>query len=149
MALSNRFLSVCVVLAAAPALLGAPLMYRAETTISLPAAGEDVALSIKPYKGSQFEARVSSVRLELTGEASADPVEGDWTFLATNGDGQMHRVEITVRLQNESGKQVAQFSGKCILTPGARDQACKVSMKADAEDWKATKAVRIVTDWMS
>ena len=64
-------------------------------------------------------------------------------------DGQMHRVEIYVRLLDESGKQLAMFSKTCILTGGSHDKPCLVPIKVKAEAWKATRSVRIVTDWLS
>ncbi len=73
----------------------------------------------------------------------------EWTFLGSNSDGQLHKVDIYTRLLDEAGKQVGMFSSKCLLGGGASDQPCKVENKVNAADWKATKSVRIVTDWQS
>jgi hypothetical protein len=134
---------------AASVALAVPLMHRTQTIINVPEPGTDVALSGLRYKANAFEAKVTSTRLELKSDAGADPIVAEWTFLCSNNDGQMHRVEIFVRLQDESGKQLAMFSQKCMVTAAAHDQAHKVQMKVEAADWKATKAVRIVTDWLS
>lgn len=142
------FVSALVFLAAVPAFL-VPLMHRTQTQIGVPEAGQSVALSGLVYKAHAFEAKVSSTTLELESAADADPVVGTWTFLGSNSDGQMHKVEIFTRLQNASGKQLKMFSGRCLLSGGSHDQPCKVDMKVGAEDWKATTAVRIVTDWQS
>ncbi len=142
-------LALCLLLVAASVTVAVPLMHRTQTIINVPEPGTDVALSGLSYKARAFEAKITSGRLDVRSEADADPVVAEWTFLGSNSDGQMHRVEIFLRLQDESGKQIAMFSGKCILTAGARDQACKVDMKIKAADWNATKAIRLVTDWLS
>ncbi len=90
---------------------------------------------------------VSSVRLDL--EQGADPVKGQWTFLGSNSDGQWHKIEIFVRLLDESGNQLEYSSKRCTLAAGAKDQPCVVSTKVKAETWKATKSIKIVTDWNS
>jgi hypothetical protein len=144
-----RLTPLFLFLMAASVALAVPLMLRKQTIINVPEPGTDVALSGLSYKANAFEAKVTSARLELKSDAGADPIVAEWTFLGSNNDGQLHRVEIFVRLQDESGKQIAMYSHKCILNAGARDQACAVEMKIKAADWKATNAVRIVTDWLS
>jgi len=141
--------SLFVFLAAATPLFLAPLMHRTQTMIDLPESGKEVALSGLSYKSNMFEAKVTSAKLDVKSGANADPVVVEWTFLGTNTDGQMHKVEIFTRLQDETGKQLAMSSGRCMLSGGAHDQSCKFEMKVSAADWKATKAVRIVTDWQS
>jgi hypothetical protein len=131
------------------AALLAVVMSRKQTGIDVPEPGQDVELSGLNYKGAQFEAKVTSVKLELKGDATADPVEAEWVFLASNSDGQLHRVEIYARPLDESGKQLGQFSKGFHLNAGARDQVCKVPMKIKSADWKAVKTIRIVADWMS
>lgn len=133
---------------AAPAYL-LPLMMRAQTVISLPEPGKSVALSALSYKARAFEAKVTSTTLEITSAADADPVVGEWTFLGSNSDGQMHKVEINARMLDETGKQLDMFTGKCLLSGGSHDQPCKLETKMSAAAWKATKSVRIVTDWQS
>ncbi len=149
MARWNRSVLLMAVLAAVPIALLAALMHRTQTVIDVPEPGTDVPLSGLTYKGAQFEAKVTTARLERKGEADADPVVAEWTFLGSNSDGQMHRVEIFVRLLDESGKQLEMFSRKSILSGGSRDHPCVVPMKVKAETWKATRSVRIVTDWVS
>jgi len=129
--------------------LAVPLMMRKQTIIDIPASGTDVALSGLSYKANAFEAKVSSVRLEIGSAEGADPVVGQWVFLGSNNDGQIHKVEIYVRLQDEAGNQIAMYSHKFMLSPGSRDQVCKVEMESKAAEWKAAKAARIVTDWQS
>ena len=136
-----------LVLAALPVALLAALMHRTQTAIDVPEPGKDVALSGLHYKGSAFEAKVSSVRLEL--KEGSDPVTGQWSFVASNSDGQWHKIELFVRLLDESGNQLEYSSQHCTLAAGARDQPCVVSMKVKAEVWKATKSIKIVTDWTS
>lgn len=146
----DRSVLLLVVLAVVPiAVLAFPLMHRTQTAIDVPEPGTDVPLSGLTYKGTQFEAKVTTARLERKGEADADPLVAEWTFLGSNSDGQMHRVEIFVRLLDESGKQLEMFAKKCVLAGGSHDQPCVVPMKVKAESWKATRSVRIVTDWVS
>ena len=138
-----------ILLLLASVALAAPLMHRTQTVISVPPPGEDVALYTLSYKANAFEAKVYSVKLTLTSTDDADPVVGEWTFLTSNTDGQMHKVEIYTRLLDESGSQIAMESKKCMIGGGYKDYACKVPLKLKAADWKATKSVRIVTDWLS
>ena len=124
-------------------------MHRTQTAIDVPEPGTDVPLSGLTYKGTMFEAKVTTARLERKSEAEADPVVAEWTFLGSNSDGQMHRIEIFVRLLDESGKQLEVFAKKCVLPGGSHDEPCVVPMKVKAGAWKATRSVRIVTDWLS
>lgn len=132
-----------------PSVVSAPLMYRAQTVIDIPEPGKDVALSRLSYKANAFEAKLVSVRLEPKGAADANPYVATWTFLGSNNDGQMHKVEIWIRLLDASGKQLAVFSGKAVLPPAAHDHPCLVEMAIKLEKWKALKSVRIVVDWLS
>ncbi len=126
-----------------------PLMLRKQTVISLPEPGKEEPLYGLNYKANAFEAKVTSVKLTLTSAEDADPVVGEWTFLASNSDGQMHKVEILTRLLDESGTQLAVASKVCMLGGGYHDYACPVELKVKAAEWKATKSLRIVTDWQS
>lgn len=150
MARPNRDLLLLLLSGIIPiALLAFPLMHKTQTAIDVPEPGTDVPLSGLTYKGTLFEAKVTTARLERKTDAEADPVVAEWTFLGSNSDGQMHRVEIFVRLLDQSGEQLEMFSKKFILRGGSRDQPCVVPMKVKAETWKATRSVRIVTDWVS
>lgn len=150
MARRSRSLLFLVALAVVPIGVSAlPLMHRTQTVIDVPEPGTDVTLSGLSYRGTLFEARVTAARLDRKSDADADPVVAEWTFLGSNSDGQMHRVEIFVRLLDESGKQLEMFSKKFILRGGSQDQACVLPMKVKAGTWKATRSVRIVTDWVS
>ena len=126
-----------------------PLMQRNQTIISIPAPDEEVALYTLAYKANAFEAKVYSVKLTITSGEDADPVVGEWTFLTSNTDGQLHKVEIFTRLLDESGGQIAMESKKCMIGGGYKDFACTVPLKLEAAKWKAAKSVRIVTDWQS
>jgi hypothetical protein len=134
-------------LLAAPVVLLAGLMLKTQTSIDPPEPGQDIPLSALSYKARAFEAKLSSVRLDW--KSQADPLVGEWTFLGSNTDGQMHRLEAQLRLQDESGKQLDVFSQHCALSPGSHDQPCKVAMKVKAGNWKATRTVRIVADWVN
>jgi hypothetical protein len=109
-----------VLLAAAPAVVFAVLMHRTQTGIDVPSPGQVVELSGLIYKGSAFQASVTSVRFDSKSEEGAEKVEAEWVFLAQNSDGQMHKIEIFVRPLDEAGKQLGSFSVRAILTPGAR-----------------------------
>ena len=100
-------------------------------------------------QGQAFEAKVSAVTLKLTSADGADPVVGEWTFLASNSDGQLHKVEIYTRLLDESGTQIAIDSKECMLGGGSHDFACTVPLNVKAAEWQAIKSLRIVTDWLS
>ena len=143
----GRSFLLILVLAAVPVALLAALMHRTQTAIDVPEPGADVALSGLTYKGKAFEAKVTSVRLEL--KVGSDALTGEWTFLGSNSDGQWHKVEPFVRLLDASGELLAVFSKHCTLAAGAQDQPCVVPMNVKPEIWKATKSVRIVTDWTS
>jgi hypothetical protein len=145
----RRNLFLLVILLVSASILAMPLMYRGQTVIDIPQPGQDVELSRLSYKANAFEAKFATVRLELKGAADTDPLRGTWTFIGSNNDGQMHKTEIWVRLLDESGKQVAMFSNKCVLPPGAKDQPCAVDMEIKAETWKSVKSVRIVADFLS
>ena len=126
-----------------------PLMQRNQTVISVPPPGEVVTLHTLSYKANAFEAKVESVKLAITSADGADPVVREWTFMASNNDGQMHKVEIYTRLLDESGGQIAMESKKCMLGGGYKDFACTVPLNMKAAAWKAAKSVRVVTDWLS
>ena len=129
--------------------VASPLMHRTQTVISVPPPGEVVALSALHYKSKLFEAKVSSVKLTLTSAEGADPVVGEWTFLASNSDGQMHKVEIFTRFLDESGTQISMASKVCMLGGGSHDFVCPVPLNVKAADWAKTKSLRIVTDWLN
>jgi hypothetical protein len=145
--MKRRVLMVALLVALPASVLLAGLMLKTQTSIDVPQAGQDIPLSALSYKPRSFEAKLSSVRLDWKSEA--DPLVGDWTFLGSNTDGQMHRLEVWLRLLDESGKQIDLFSQHCALSPGAHDQPCKVEMKVKAEAWKATHTIRIVVDWVN
>ena len=145
----RRNLALLGVLLVSASVFAIPLMHRAQTVISVPQGGEDIALYGLSYKANAFEAKLSSVKLEPKGAADADPLKARWTFVGSNNDGQMHKMEIWTRLLDESGTQLAMFSGKCVLVPGAHDQPCTVDMDIKAETWKSVKSVRIVADFLS
>ena len=129
--------------------VASPLMHRAQTVISIPPPGEVVALSALHYAPKQFEAKVSSVKLTLTSTEGADPVVGEWTFLASNSDGQLHKVEIFTRLLDESGTQIVMASKVCMVNGGAHDLVCPVPLNVKAAEWAKIKSLRVVTDWMN
>ncbi len=137
-------------LLAASMVLATPLMHRTQTIISLPPPGEEVALYSLSYKARAFEAKISSVKLTVASAEGSDPVEGEWRFLASNSDGQLHKVEIFTRLLDESGAQLGPTVSKmCMIGGGYKDFVCTVPLKAASADWKNAKSLRIVTDWLS
>ena len=141
-------ISLFVFLAAAPAFL-VPLMSRAQTVISLPEPGKTEPLYGLAYKANAFEAKITAVTLSITSAEGADPVVGEWTFLGSNSDGQMHKVLIYTRMLDEAGTQLAVESKLCMIGGGYKDYPCRVDLKVKAAEWKATKSLRIVTDWQS
>jgi len=126
----------------------ASLMLHTETTIPTPAPGEKVELAGLVYK-ARFEAKVTSVRLVVKSAADADPVVADWIFSGSNSDGQVHRVDLQVRLFDEHGKQLEVFEARHPLAPGAREQTLAVPMKAKAAVWAAAKKIRIWANWIT
>ena len=126
-----------------------PLMYRAQTIISIPAPGEKVTLYNLSYHPKSWEAKVYSVELKVTSAEGADPVTGEWTFLSSNTDGQLHKVEIFTRLLDESGTQLGMESKHCMIGGGYHDFVCTVPLNMKAAAWKNVKSVRLVTDWQS
>src|SRR5262245_4264200 len=126
-----------------------PLMQRNQTIISVPPPGEEVTLHTLSYKARSFEAKVYSVKLKVTSADGADPIVGEWTFMSSNNDGQLHKVEIMTRLLDESGAQIGMESKKCMIGGGYHDFECTVPLSMKAADWKNVKSVRIITDWLS
>jgi hypothetical protein len=100
------------------------------------------------YK-ARFEARVTAVRLDRKSEESADPLRAEWIFVGSNTDGQIHRLELQVRLLDEKGKQIAWFVDEHALAAGAQDQEMTVVMKVKGDVWKKTNRVRIFADWIT
>ena len=147
MATRPRFALAMMLLAAW--MSASPLMQRNQTVISVPPPGEVVTLHTLSYKARAFEAKVYSVKLEIKSEDGADPVVGEWTFLTSNNDGQLHKVEIFTRILDESGTQLAMESRRCMIGGGYHDFACTVPLNMKAADWKNAKSVRVVTDWQS
>jgi hypothetical protein len=146
---TRRFVPLFLCMLAASLAAGLPLMHRSQTVISIPEPGVQVPLYALSYKANAFEAKVTAVTLKIESAADADPVVGEWTFLASNSDGQLHKVDIYTRLLDETGKQLAMESRKCMPGGGSHDVVCTVPLKVKAADWKAIKSVRIVTDWLS
>jgi hypothetical protein len=126
----------------------AALMQHSETTIPIPVPGEKTALSKLEYR-ARFVASIDSVTLELASAEGADPVVVEWKFLGSNTDGQVHRVEVALRLFDEAGSTIGTYSKRAILPAGSKEQEISVSTKVKAETWKAAKKVRIFADWMS
>jgi len=140
---------VCILLLCLTAAVAfAALMHHSEITIPLPAPGEAKALRGLEYR-ARFVASIDSVTLQTKSEASADPVVTDWVFTGSNTDGQAHRVEIVVRLLNESGEQVGFFSTKRVLPPAARALEIPLTTKVRPDAWSSAKRARIFADWMS
>ena len=130
------------------ALAFAGLMLHSETTIPVPVPGQKTSLAKLEYR-ARFVAALDAVTLELASSDGADPVIVEWTFVGSNTDGQVHRVAIALRLLDEAGSQIGVFTGRGILSAGAKDQRISVSMKVKPDVWKAAKKVRIFADWMS
>jgi hypothetical protein len=130
------------------ALAFAGLMLHSETTIPIPVPGQKTSLAKLEYR-ARFVAALDAVTLELASPDGADPVIVEWTFVGSNTDGQVHRVSIALRLLDEGGSQIGVYTGRGILSAGAKDQRISVSMKVKPDVWKAAKKVRIFADWMS
>ncbi|HEY3170689.1 MAG TPA: hypothetical protein VGK08_06770 [Thermoanaerobaculia bacterium] len=141
---------LCGLIGLAPAstLLFAALMHHSETTIPMPAPGEKTPLQKLEYR-ARFVASIDSVTLQTKSEAGADPIISEWVFTGSNTDGQAHRVEIVLRLLNDSGQQVGFYSARKILPAGAHGIELSLATKVSSAGWSATKRVRIFADWMS
>ena len=127
----------------------AALMQHSETTIPTPEIGVRVPLSALAYRSRRFEARISSVELAAKSAPEADPLVVDWVFTAANSDGQLHRVEMQLRLLDGSGKQIGWFVAKHPVRAGAREETFRVPMKVKRAVWAETRKVRIFADWLS
>ena len=126
----------------------AALMLHTETTIPKPISNQTAILQGLVYK-ARFVARVESVRLDVKSEAGADPVLADWVFTGSNSDGQMHRLDMQVRLLDEKGTQIGVFSAKHPLSPGAKEETFSVPMKVTPALWEATRRVKIWANWVT
>jgi hypothetical protein len=138
-----------IALLAVPGLLLAALMMKTHTTVAMPPPGQTTDLSGLSYKAHAFEAKIESVQVDLKSAEGPSDIDASWTFLGSNTDGQMHRVEIEIRLRNAAGKQLKTFSHHFTLAPGAHDQECVLETRTSAEDWKAAKSVELVANWQS
>jgi hypothetical protein len=127
----------------------AALMQHSETTIVKPEIGKRIALDRLAYKSRRFEARIPSVELQLKSAEGADPLVADWVFTSSNTDGQMHRVEMQVRLLDEAGKQIGWVVAKHPVRAAAHEEPFRVPMKVKQSVWDATRKVRIFADWLS
>ena len=127
----------------------AALMQHSEATIPTPEIGARVPLSGLVYRSRRFEARISSVELVAKSAPDADPLAAAWVFTAGNSDGQLHRVEMQIRLLDESGKQIGWFTAKHPVRAGARDETFRIPMKVKRAVWGQTRKVRIFADWLS
>ena len=138
-----------VALSLASAVAFAALMQHSETTIPIPEGGVATSLKSLSYKSRRFEASITSVTLQVKSEERADPALVEWTFTSSNTDGQVHRVEMQVRLLDESGKQIGWATGKYAVRAGASGEPFTISMKVKADVWRAAKKARIFADWLS
>lgn len=146
----RRFVfSAFVLILLGPLFLFAGLMLHSETTIPIPGENETIPLQRLVYKSRRFEAAVTSVRIQHDSGQDADPLIARWIFTGSNNDGQVHRLEMQIRLLDENGKQVAWFVAKHPLAAGAKDQTFSVPMKVKADDWRRTRKVRIFADWIT
>lgn len=127
----------------------AALMQHSEATIPTPEIGARVPLKGLAYRSRRFEAKISSVELAAKSSPDADPLVVDWVFTADNTDGQLHRVEMQIRLLDESGKQIGWFVGRHPVRAGAHGETFRVPMKVKRPVWSQTRKVRIFADWMS
>ena len=148
MATRRKGPACALALSLAAAFAFAALMQHSETTIPMPTPGEKIALEKLEYR-ARFVASIDSLTLQVKSESGADPVVADWVFTGSNSDGQAHRVEVVVRLLDDSGKQLGVYSATRILPPGARDHAVTLSSKTKADAWTAARNVRIFADWRS
>lgn len=144
-----RFLALFLGFAFVCGLSFAALMQHSETTIGKPVIGARVSLDRLVYKSRRFEARIPSVELQEKSPADADPLLADWVFTASNTDGQLHRVEMQIRLLDEGGKQIGWFVAKHPVRAGAREETFRVPMKVKRNVWSDTRRVRIFADWIS
>jgi hypothetical protein len=145
----NPVLLSLIALLAAPCVLLAALMMKTHTIVSMPPPGQETDLSGLSYKAHAFEAKIDSVQVDLKEGGDAASVEAKWAFAGSNSDGQMHRVEIEIRLRDASGKQLGMFTHHCTLAPGSHGQKCEIETKTSAENWKASRSVELVANWLS
>jgi hypothetical protein len=127
----------------------AALMQHSETTIPIPSAGEVTPLQGLSYKARRFEAKITALTVEVKSPEGSDPALVDWTFTGSNTDGQMHRVEMQIRLLDDAGKQIGWSTGKHPVRAGASGETFTVRMKVKADVWRAAKKARIFADWIS
>ncbi len=131
-----------------PWLFLAPVMLHTATMIAVPKENETTPLKGLVYK-ARFEAAVTSVRLAPKSEAGVDPLVADWVFTGSNSDGQVHRVEVQVRLLDEAGRQIGWYQRKTPIAAGAHDQTFSIPMKVKLDVWKKTTQLRILADWIT
>ncbi len=126
-----------------PVALRAATVKRSAVSIPLPTESREIPLKTLTF----IVAGVDTVRLEPVPPADADPAEADWIFTARNGDGQLHRVSVTVTLLDSEGTRLVAFNTKVILPAGSKGTRITVHMKVNGEVWRAARRALLAADW--
>lgn len=116
--------------------------------VQLPESGQTVQLSGLEYV-ADFQVIVKTLRFDRTSEEGADPVTGTWTFTAINTAGKVHRIDVSVVLEDENHKRMDSYSAHMLVLAGSEDQELVIPMKVKAKRWEKTKSILVQANFTS
>jgi hypothetical protein len=142
----NRHLFAALALLAllAPALLPASTMKQTGVFIDpLPENGAVVNFDDLAYGDESTRREIASVRVEIESDEATGEVLAVWTFTGNNANGNLQRIDLSLFLLDESGRQIAFSSKKMVLRRGVRGQTKALELRLSRDDWKAAKRAKI------
>lgn len=146
---SGRLLTILTAgLLCATSLLAGTAMKLTAARIAVPKSGQTVQLKGLEYIAA-FQVIVKTVRFDQTSDPGADPVQGTWTFTAINTAGKVHRIDISVVLEDENHKRMASYNAFMMVLAGAESQELEIPMKVKSKRWAKTKSILIQANFTS
>ena len=150
----GRSLAIACVLGTvcAVSLPGGTAMKLTAVRIGVPESGQTVQLKGLEYIATSrntFSVVVKDVRFDQTSDPGADPVKGTWTFNAVNGEGKVHRIDISVVLEDAKHKRMASYNAFMLVLAGSEGQELEIPMKVKAKRWAETKSILIQANFTS
>jgi hypothetical protein len=140
-------LSVLSLLSVASLFAGTAMKLTA-ARIPVPNSGQTVELQHLEYI-ADFQCIVKTLHFEQTSEEGADPIKGTWTFTAINTAGKVHRIDISVVLEDAKHKRMASYNAFMMVLAGAENQKLEIPMKVKSKKWAKTKSILIQANFTS
>jgi len=144
----NPLALLALSLLCAASLYAGTAMKLTAARISVPKSGETAELKGLEYI-ADFQVTVKTVRFDRTSEEGANPVKGNWTFTAVNTAGKVHRIDVSVVLEDENHKRMASYNGHMLVLAGAESQELVIPMKVKAKQWEKTKSILVQANFTS